>query len=110
MEPPPSNFNRDRDDASRGRLGVSGDEAGRELIAEVGFVLEIAVLEERAFHPADEALDRALLVATSRRAHLDADADVDDGLRERGIPCLDLAPFASLRDDGLRPIEDGEER
>src|SRR5207237_839642 len=58
----------------------------------------------------DESLDGALLIAAARRAHLDTDADVDDGLRERGVPRLDVAALAALLHDRLRPIEDCEER
>jgi hypothetical protein len=56
-----------------------------ELRQEIDVVLEFAVLEERALHPADESLDGALLVSAARRAHLDADAEVDDRLREGGV-------------------------
>ena len=77
---------------------------------QVELVLELAVLEERALHPAHEPLDGALLVAAARRAHLHADAEVDDGLGEGGVELLDVATLAALLYDRLRAIEDGEQR
>ena len=59
---------------------------------------------------ADQTLDRSLLPAAPRRAHLDAHADVDDGVRERRIERLDIASFAALLHDGARAIEDGHQR
>lgn len=95
---------------ARGGTGVDLMKPGVELIAEIGFVLELAVFEEGAFDPADEPLDGAFLIAAARRAHLDAATDVDDGLREGGIPRLDVATFSALLYDGLRSIENREER
>jgi hypothetical protein len=82
---------------------------GAQLGAQVGVVLELAVLEERALHPADQPLDGALLVAAARGAHLDANAQVDDGLGEGGVELLDLAALAALLDDGPRAVEDGHQ-
>lgn len=82
----------------------------RELRLEIGFIKKFPGLEERSLHPSDEPLDRALLVSASRRAHLDAHADVDDRLREGRVELLDLAAYAGLRDDGARTIEHGHQR
>jgi hypothetical protein len=77
-----------------------------ELRAKIRVVLKLSVLEERALHPADEPLDRAFLVATPWRAHLDADTDVDDCLREGRVELVDTFPSracATVRDVlGLR--------
>ena len=65
------------DDACRpgGNARVHLDQPFLELTAEVSFVEETALLEEGALHPADEVLDRALLVRAPRPADLDADAE-----------------------------------
>jgi hypothetical protein len=42
-------------------------------------------------------------------AHLDADAEVDDGLGEGGVELLDLASLAALLDDGPGAVEDGHQ-
>ncbi|GAC1546339.1 MAG: hypothetical protein NVS3B10_10310 [Polyangiales bacterium] len=77
-------------------------------------VLELARLEERALHPADEPLDAPLLPAAARRAHLDADADVDDRLGERRIEGFSeywilryqCASRRAFRRASVRPLRD----
>src|SRR5688572_3250544 len=105
---PPSS----RNHAGRSRrcLGVDLDVPSRELRLEILHVLKLAVLEERALHPADESLDGSLLVAASGRAHLDADADVDDGLSEGRVELFDVTASPRLLHDGARPIEDRHQR
>ena len=73
-----------------------------ELSLKIERVLELAVFEEGALHPTDEALDGALLISATRCAHLDSDTDVDDGLSEGRIEGLDVTPNAGFGDDGQR--------
>jgi hypothetical protein len=81
-----------------------------ELRSKVDLILELAVLEERALHPADQALDGPLLVTAARRAHLDADAEIHDRLGEGGVELLDLTPLAALLDDRPGAVEHRHER
>jgi hypothetical protein len=78
----------------RGRPHVHLDVPICKLSSKVLLVDELAVFEERALHPADQTLDGALLLAAPRRAHLDADPDVDNGLREHRVELFDRAPLA----------------
>lgn len=68
------------------------------------------MFEERALHPADQALDTPFLIAAARRAHFDADANVDDRLRKRCVEFFDRAAFAAFLHDRLRPIKYSHER
>jgi hypothetical protein len=61
-------------------------------------------LKKEFFHPADDALHRALLVAAARRAQLDADAQLEHHRGEGGIV------FVGPQNNGLGSIEHGHER
>lgn len=57
-----------------------------ELLFEILAVVEAADLEEAALHPADQILDRSLLIGPSRRAQLDAETVVHRHVSEGGVP------------------------
>jgi hypothetical protein len=94
----------------RGSLGVDLDMPHRELGLQIDFVLELAVLKERALDPGNQSFHRALLVAAPGRTHLDADTNVYDRLREGGVVGLDVATLAALLNNRPRAIEDCHQR
>src|SRR5262249_10589317 len=100
------------DDARRTRRTLRVDVVVplAELAMEVVVVDETTLLEEGALDPADEILDRALLLGAVRPAQLDADAEVERDASERRIPLGDHAFLGPLERDGLRAVEDGDER
>jgi hypothetical protein len=88
----------------------SGRRRSRELPVQVIVVDERADLEERAFHPADQVFDRALLLGRIRKAQLDADTQLVGDCEEGLVPLRDRAILAPLDGDRLGPIEDGKQR
>jgi hypothetical protein len=77
---------------------------------QVGFVDEASLFEERALDPADEILDRALLLRAVRPAQLDAHAQVERHASEGRVPLGDDAVLGPLERDRLGPIEDRDQR
>src|SRR5262249_30190967 len=92
---------------ARRRLVVDFDVPRGELRGEIDVVLKFAVLEEGTLHPADEPLYGPFLIPAARRTHLDANAEVDDGLRERRVELVDVAAPATLLHDRAWTVEDG---
>jgi hypothetical protein len=82
------------DDArrSRGPRAVRLLEPLTKLALEIRAVVESADLEEGRLHPADEVLDRGLLVRAARPAELGSEAEVERCLTEGRVP-LDHAIF-----------------
>jgi hypothetical protein len=101
-----------RDDPRRPRWSARVDVVVPfgELPCEVLFVDEAPLLEESALHPADEVFDRPLLLRAVRPAQLDAEPEIECDAGERWIPLGHVTLARPLQRDGLRPVEDGEER
>ena len=95
-----------RDGPDRIRLG----EPLAQLPLEIGAIEKAPLLEEGAFHPADEILDAAFLLRAIRPAHFDAEPEIERHAGKRRIPLRDHAIAAPLQRDRLRPIEDRHQR
>lgn len=81
-----------------------------ELRLKILPVDELAPLEEGVLHPLHEVLDRTLLVAAARRAHLCPHAELEHHLGKDRIEALHFATDAALGDDRARSVEHGEQR
>jgi len=89
---------------------------GRTVFASVSQVLQIGpieeapLLEERAFHPADQILDAPFLLRSIGPAHFHAEAEIERHAGKGGIPLGDHAIATPLERHRLRPIEDRHQR
>nr|HEX4319153.1 hypothetical protein [Kofleriaceae bacterium] len=101
-----------RHDARRARraLRVDLDVPRTELLIQIFIVDEASLLEEAALDPADEVLDRALLLGAPRPAQLDGEPEVEDHVAEDRIPLDDRAVLVPRQRDRLGPVEDREQR
>ena len=80
-----------------------------QLRAEIRFIVEASLLKEGAFDEADEVFDGSFFLGPIGPAHIDADAQFEDGVGEGRIPLGDDPIAPPLEGDGLRPIEDADQ-
>ncbi len=108
--------NRARSSTIRSAGGTPVARDGRTVFASVSQVLQIGpieeapLLEERAFHPADQILDAPFLLRSIGPAHFHAEAEIERHAGKGGIPLGDHAIATPLERHRLRPIEDRHQR
>ena len=82
----------------------------RQLRQQIGVIEEPALLEERAFDPADQIFDGSFLPRAGGPADFNPEPEIERHARKQRIPFGDLSVRGPRQRDGFRPIEHRQER